>query len=122
GSLAAFPLFLTWLQLSWVIMLFGAEIAFARQYLKTYSFEPENIDPSPRTRKLVAFLIMYLSVKDFEQGRKPRTAQQIAEHLHLPGRLTQEMTFQLVKTGLLSQIHLEESKLYAYQPARTIDT
>ena len=121
GSIAAVPLLLVWLQVSWMIVLFGAEIAFARQYLRTYEFEPEDIKPSPSLRKLVALLITYLCVKNFEQGQKPRTTQQIAEHLHLPGRLTQELISDLIETGLLCKIYLNDNKIFAYQPARTID-
>ncbi|MDY6973367.1 MAG: YihY/virulence factor BrkB family protein, partial [Thermodesulfobacteriota bacterium] len=36
GSFAAIPLFLIWLQLSWLIVLFGAEISFAIQDVGTY--------------------------------------------------------------------------------------
>ena len=36
GSFAALPLFLVWLQLSWLIVLFGEEISFAYQNVDTY--------------------------------------------------------------------------------------
>ncbi len=121
GSLAAVPLFLVWLQLSWMILLFGAEISFARQYLKTYEFEPENITPSPSLRKLVALLITYRCVKDFERGEKPCTIQQIAEHLHIPARLAQQVTFDLVESNLLCKIYVDDNKIFAYHPARTIN-
>ena len=42
GSFAALPLFLTWLQLSWQIVLYGAELAFAHQNEETYEFEDEG--------------------------------------------------------------------------------
>jgi membrane protein len=36
GSFAALPLFLMWLQISWWIVLFGAELSFANQNVHTY--------------------------------------------------------------------------------------
>ena len=36
GSFAALPLFLIWLQASWLIVLFGAEISYAGQYSDSY--------------------------------------------------------------------------------------
>ena len=33
GSFAALPLFLIWLQISWIIFLYGAEVCFAIQNL-----------------------------------------------------------------------------------------
>ena len=37
GSFAALPLFLVWLQLSWLVVLFGAEICFSHQNVDTLS-------------------------------------------------------------------------------------
>ena len=36
GSLAALPIFLVWLYVTWLIVLMGAEISFADQNIKTY--------------------------------------------------------------------------------------
>jgi membrane protein len=41
GSFAALPLFLIWLQLSWLILLYGAEVSFAHQNVATYEFEQD---------------------------------------------------------------------------------
>jgi len=40
GSFAALPLFLIWLQISWLIVLFGAEISFSYQNVHTHEFDP----------------------------------------------------------------------------------
>ena len=42
GSFAALPLFLAWLQISWVIVLFGAEISFAKQNAQEHEFEADT--------------------------------------------------------------------------------
>ncbi|MFA7001144.1 MAG: YihY/virulence factor BrkB family protein [Candidatus Omnitrophota bacterium] len=55
GSFAALPLFLIWLQLSWRIILYGAELAFAHQNEQTFEFEAarcrdHRLEPeAPRT-------------------------------------------------------------------------
>ena len=36
GGFAALPLFLLWLQISWLVVLFGAELSFAHQNVETY--------------------------------------------------------------------------------------
>jgi membrane protein len=46
GSFAALPLFLAWLQLSWLIVLLGAEISFAHQNVAAYEFEWESVNRS----------------------------------------------------------------------------
>ncbi|MDR3266428.1 MAG: YihY/virulence factor BrkB family protein, partial [Tannerella sp.] len=42
GSMAALPLLFLWLQLSWLLTLFGAEIAYASQNVKKFSFERDS--------------------------------------------------------------------------------
>ncbi|MGD8353182.1 MAG: YihY/virulence factor BrkB family protein, partial [Pseudomonadota bacterium] len=51
GSFAALPLFLIWLQASWMIVLSGAELSFATQNVDTYEFEPDANLASPAFRK-----------------------------------------------------------------------
>ncbi|MBN2033207.1 MAG: YihY/virulence factor BrkB family protein, partial [Deltaproteobacteria bacterium] len=46
GSFAALPLFLIWVQLSWFIVLFGAEISFAVDNEENYEFEPDCLTVS----------------------------------------------------------------------------
>ena len=53
GSFTALPLFLVWLQLSWIILLFGAEISFAHQNEESYEFEPDCAKISHRYRALL---------------------------------------------------------------------
>ena len=47
GSFAALPLFLMWVQISWWIVLFGAELSFASQNAHIYQYEPDFLKISP---------------------------------------------------------------------------
>jgi len=53
GSFAALPLFLVWLQVSWMIVLFGAEISYAHQNEQTFEFEPDRLKLSEGYKQLV---------------------------------------------------------------------
>jgi len=44
GSFAAVPLFILWLQSSWIIVLLGAELSFANQNVSRYEFESESLN------------------------------------------------------------------------------
>ena len=48
GSFAALPLLLLWLQLSWLICLFGAEVSYAALNVKKFSFERDSKNISRR--------------------------------------------------------------------------
>jgi membrane protein len=121
GSFAALPLFLLWLQISWLIVLFGAEICFAHQNVDTYEFEPDCLRASKRFRKLVALRITHLLVKNFCAGEKPWTATQISHTLEIPIRLVRQILFDLTEARVLSETVAEDDEGVAYQPAQCTD-
>ncbi len=54
GSFAALPLFLMWVQISWLIVLFGAELAFALQKVEMYEHNNKRWTLSQHQYKLMA--------------------------------------------------------------------
>jgi membrane protein len=121
GSFAALPLLLIWLQLSWLIVLFGAEFSFANQNVDTYEFEPDCLKISYSFKKLLSLQISHLLIKDFSEGEKPLTATQISHILEIPVRLVRELLYELVESGIFSETTTMEYKELAYQPARDIN-
>ena len=87
GSLAALPLFLMYLQISWWIVLFGAELSFANQNVDTYEYEPDSLKVSPGFKKLLTLQVAHLLIKQFANGDKPLTDSQISSRLNIPIRL-----------------------------------
>jgi membrane protein len=65
GSFAALPLFLVWLQVSWIIVLLGAELSFAHQNVDTYEFEPDCQKMSRAFKRVLTLRIVHLLVKAF---------------------------------------------------------
>jgi membrane protein len=121
GSFAALPLFLIWLQLSWLIVLFGAEISFACQYVDTYEFEPDCRHISPIYKKILSLQIAHLIVMTFSKGEKPLTASKISHALEIPIRLVHQILDEFVESGIFSDTYIKEYKELAYQPARDIN-
>jgi len=121
GSFAALPLFLTWIQLSWLIVLFGAEISSAHQNVDTYEYEPDCRRVSHALKRLLALRIVQLCVRRFERGERPVAATGIARELGSPIRLTREIIDELADARLLSETKDDESEEMAYQPARAVE-
>ena len=48
GSFAALPLFMLWVQISWTICLFGAQLTYTNQNLNRIGFNLETIDVHPQ--------------------------------------------------------------------------
>jgi membrane protein len=121
GSFAALPLFLVWLQLSWLIVLFGAEISYAVQNVESYEFEKEAANISPANKRLLSLLIAHLIVKTFAKGEQPMTSAQIANVSEVPARLVREILANLMAAGLLSKIESADIKEPTYQPSSDIN-
>jgi len=122
GSFAAVPLFLVWLQTSWLVVLLGAEISFAEQNVDTYEFEPDCHKVSNHFKRILALRLTQLCVQGFQANESPRTAEQFSEFLEIPIRLVRQVLSELTEARVLSEVTTEEEKTPAYQPARAIDT
>jgi membrane protein len=121
GSFAALPLFLLWLQISWLVVLFGAELSFAYQNVETYEFEPDCLSVSYSFKKLLSLLITHLLVKNFCQGEQPWGADQVSRKLDIPIRLVRQILYELVESGVISEVGKKENKEVAYQPACDVE-
>ncbi len=117
GSFAALPLFLIWLQLSWLIVLFGAEISFACQNVDTYEFEPDCLNVSSSFKRRLSLRTVNLLAKNFSGCNKPLTSSQISHILEIPIRLVRDILYELVESGIVSESNTHEYKERAYQPA-----
>jgi len=121
GSFAALPLFLLWLQISWLVVLFGAELSFAYQNVETYEFEQDCLSVSHSFKRLLSLLMTNLLVKNFCKGEQPWDAPRISHTLDIPVRLVRQILYELVESGVLSEVKQEADKEAAYQPACDVE-
>jgi membrane protein len=121
GSFAALPLFLVWLQLSWLIVLFGAEISFARQNVATFEFEADCSRLSRFFKRIVALMTTHHCIKEFLLAKKAPTAEEVAQTLELPIRLVQSTLFELTEAKLLAEVFINDRVEGGYQPGCRID-
>jgi len=121
GSFAALPLFLIWLQTSWFIVLFGAEVSFAHQNVETYEFEPDCLSVSHTFKTLLSLLVAHRLIHRFCDGEKPCDDSQLSHELEIPVRLVRQILFELSESGVLSEVRKGEDRELAYQPAIDVD-
>jgi membrane protein len=122
GSFAALPLFFIWLMISWLIVLFGAEISFAHQNVETYEFEQDCLTVSPSFKRLLSLRIMHLIVNHFSEAERPCDTREISHELEIPIRLVNQILFELVAAGIVSEVQTDEGSGVGYQPARDTDS
>jgi membrane protein len=121
GSFAALPLFLLWLQFSWFIILFGAEVSFAHQNVETYEFEPDCLSASNSFKMLLSLFITQRLIRKFCDGEKPSDATSLSRELEIPVRLIRQLLYDLSESGVISEARKGEDKELAYQPATDVD-
>lgn len=116
GSFAALPLFLIWIQYSWFVVLFGAELTYAHQNVDHYELESDINNISDRYKRVIALLIAKLVVKNFNDGSKALTSVEIATKLDLPLRLARVIINDFIETGIFSEVKMLNDKEIGYQP------
>ncbi len=121
GSFAALPLFLIWLQLSWTIVLFGAEISFACQNVDTYEFEPDCQRISPYLKALLSIKIVRFAVRKFLAGDPPVTSEEISRFLEIPVSIVHELVNLLLQVTVLVSVRTDSETETAYIPARDVN-
>lgn len=121
GSFAALPLFLAMLQMSWMIVLFGAEISHANEHYETFGFQPDYSRVSISSKRFFVLKIFHLLTKRFSQGEKPFGATQIAEQLEIPVRFVRQLLHELIDVGLVVETVSGAKHEVAFQPGRTIE-
>ena len=112
GTFAALPLFLIWLQLSWMILLFGAEYAFAIQNVGTWSYDNENLRINLKTKRKLTLVILKQIIDYFEAKDGPMSFHQITEVVVIPHRFVKEIVNDLERSGLIIRAKNDEEELY----------
>ena len=120
GSFAALPLFLIWLQASWAIVLFGAEVAFSWE--NTEALETRDIDYSKisiRLKKLIGLRIVHFCVNRFGNKKTPALDIDIANQIKIPLKVVKILLKQLIECNILLEVNVQDSA--GYVPASDIE-
>lgn len=121
GNFAALPLLLLWLQLSFLIFLFGANLAFAFQNNQNYSFETDVQKITRRYKDFLYLVILHLIVKRFENEKPPLTIEEISHENRIPLRLTSSLISKLSEAKILTTAISEDGISTTYLPAFDIN-
>ncbi|MBI3858209.1 MAG: YihY family inner membrane protein [Planctomycetes bacterium] len=118
GSLGTIPIFLLWVYLSWIIVLFGAEVAFAAQHVNTYKREIEQTRLSAADRDRLALVVCVEVIRPFIRGDRPPAGEEVATTLNSPVRHVNEILYELASQGILRSVTLPDRKDPGYLPSR----
>jgi membrane protein len=101
GSLGAVPVFIIWVNITWLIVLFGCELTFANQNVGTLRHEERARAANQQVRELVACRLVLEIAIDFYRGVFPPSASVLSARLDAPVRLVRGVLESLRAGGLV---------------------
>ncbi len=121
GSFAALPLFLIWMQYSWLIVLVGAEISYANQNVENFQYEEFHEKVSPSMFNKLTIYVLYFIIKEFLNDNPSQTADSIRRETGIPIRVIRQILFKLHEGGFLLETPTNDDKTTAYVPAKDVN-
>lgn len=121
GSFSALPLFLIWMQWSWMITLLGAEIAFVHQNYHTGQFGKNQGEFSMSLRRKCIIVLCKMVVDRFEKEQTYYTEAELAGKINLPLVVVRTMLAEAVDCGLLQRVDIEECPEFVFAPGIPTD-
>lgn len=101
GPLSQLPMFLIWVFVSWIILLLGAEIAFAHQNLARFRLRQRWLAHPTVNKCYWGLQLLVLVCKKFEAGEPASTDMELAEKLQIPVEETRALVDVLQNMGAL---------------------
>ena len=113
GGIAFIPLFLIWLQISWLIVLFGAEICYAIQFINRWEMRSDKLKINLSHRRKLMLLLLYRIIKRFENEGGALSLSGLSGMINVPRRYLTELCDDLEKSKLIVK---REGEGEAYLP------
>jgi membrane protein len=111
------PLFIIWLQIGWMIVLFGCEISYYLQNYEDYQSKNKVEDLSVFLKEVVALKTAHLIIKNFIEQQNPLSAVEIASRLALPAYIIHRVLLELMECQIVVQVKTEDDADEVYLPA-----
>ncbi len=113
GTMAALPIFMLWIYVSWLILLFGVEIVHVQQNIKNLKREIRAGSISFRVRELLTLAILQNIAAAVAGGRRGVTKTELGDNLDLPERLLEELLRNLAANGFICAV-TGQSPVYTF--------
>lgn len=120
GTLAALPILMVWIYLSWMIVLLGLEMTYATQNLRNIRQDLRGDRINFASIEFIALTILLYVGHRFYLGRPAPTHDALARRLEVPSRLLRHILNELVRLGFLVA-SAEDDKGTGYLPARALE-
>ena len=113
SGFAAFPIFLAWLHISWLIVLVGAQIASTHQHHRSLARRARIADADRAFREAICLSAVLEVVRAFARGTPYPTREALSQRFDAPEDVIGEMLDRLVEAGMLVRMDAPDEGAYA---------
>lgn len=117
GSFASIPLFITWLQFSWIIVLVGCEVAYSVQNIQDFEAELHNRSISHKQKMLYSINIIRMIALRFKKAQHPLQLHEIASEIGIPMKVCKGLLLTMQQCDLIEETFDRHKKETCYIPA-----
>lgn len=122
GSFAALPLFLIWLNISWLIALAGAEIAYHIEDDQAQGVFSHDVSRKQTDGRVLGLLVMQQCLQAFNNGKAPPTIPVLAQRVGTAVMVVRRLVQRLLDAQLLVEVYWKDGTSGRYQPARDLNS
>ena len=124
GSFAALPLLLLWIQMAWVICLYGAELSYASQNVQNFNFEEDMQNISRQYNDFLTALVASAIYRSFSLQQASPTTEEVCHSLQLPSKLVGSIISNLSERGIIRETvdMKRKNDQHTWIPGRDIST
>lgn len=116
GSFSFLPLLLIWMQLSWLVLLFGCVLTYSLQNIFAFNFLGDVTTISHDYRRKISLVVAAVIFQRFHKGLAPFTRNDISVLYDIPIRIVGDVIYTLQECGLIYTVQIKEDTL-GYSPA-----
>ena len=121
GSFAALPLFMLWIQFTWIIILVGAELSYVIQNFNYLLFSQKGTAMSQRYRFMMCAMVLGHICKRMKDGYKPYTASDLCRLTKTHPSIIDIVLETLAEAGLIATVVTKGKEERAYLPIESVE-
>jgi membrane protein len=118
GILGTLPIFLIWIYISWVMVLFGAEVAYTIQYHRLDLVEKRSAPEDPSYNPYYGVRVVLALSDHFHEGRGPLSTVELASRVAVKYEVLNDILLHLRRSGIVASI---DDARELFLPARDPD-